>query len=221
MNPKITIPARAPSPPSSRGNEALTGFQISNFKFRINWVLKGPHTNSRGRKPTGGTTKGFDPAGVAHLIKPLSVGFTHGYSPLGASRLATPADHSRSADVSSATTRPRHTALKNHYDLQLVNSCPGGTSDNSPAFQRWDDFRWLQSPGGTAEIISNSHGFSTNQSQPSLRDSFQLTALPGVETPGYSQTSLRDETAIRIVQPNNAILPYFQSAIRNPRSAIE
>jgi hypothetical protein len=41
------------------------------------------------------------------------------------------------------------------------------------------------SPGGTAE--------NARQFLPSLRDSVHITSQPGVETPGYCRSSLRDK----------------------------
>ena len=45
------------------------------------------------------------------------------------------------------------------------------------------------SPGGTAE--------SPRPFRPSLRDSIRFATQPGVETPGYCQSSLRDKTVAR------------------------
>ena len=64
------------------------------------------------------------------------------------------------------------------------NLCPEGTSENSPAFQRRVWTCRGTSPEGTAEWALGL--------QPSLRDGVCLRADPGVETPGYSQMSLRD-----------------------------
>ena len=63
-------------------------------------------------------------------------------------------------------------------------SCPGGTSGNSPAFQRRDQPADKPRPEGTAE--------NQGPLRPSLRDLSLGTPKPGVETPGYFQTSLRD-----------------------------
>ncbi len=65
--------------------------------------------------------------------------------------------------------------------------CPEGASDNSPAFQRRVSGPKEQvRPEGTAE--------SNECSQSSLRDEGPFCGLPGVETPGYCQMSLRDKT---------------------------
>ncbi len=66
--------------------------------------------------------------------------------------------------------------------------CPEGASENRPAFQRRvsepkEQFR----PEGIAE--------SKEYSQSSLRDVSPFSRLPGVETPGYYQMSLRDKTS--------------------------
>jgi hypothetical protein len=62
--------------------------------------------------------------------------------------------------------------------------CPGGTTESSPAFQRWDPRRLTLSPAGTAE---------PTLFLPSLRDLSPATSKPSVETLGYSHPSLRDE----------------------------
>ena len=64
--------------------------------------------------------------------------------------------------------------------------CPEGASENSPAFQRRvsGPKTWIR-PEGTAE--------GKECSQSSLRDENLFSYLPGVETPGYSRMSLRDE----------------------------
>ena len=81
--------------------------------------------------------------------------------------------------------------------LRTLAVCPGGTSENSPAFQRWDRCRIVLSPAGTAEPACL---------QPSLRDSCHTTSTPSVETLGYSHPSLRDEgiqtlTALESTEP--------------------
>src|SRR5437899_4055014 len=90
------------------------------------------------------------------------------------------------------------------------NECPGGTDENSPAFQRWDVCHTRTSPEGTAERWRD-----PVHVQPSLRDSNSPDVLPGVETPGYS----------RVVPPGQwfAIRPgNFRKAFRlapNPASS--
>ncbi len=65
--------------------------------------------------------------------------------------------------------------------------CPEGASDNSPAFQRRVSApREQVRPEGTAQ--------STECSQSSLREEGPFRGLPGVETPGHCQMSLRDKT---------------------------
>ena len=65
--------------------------------------------------------------------------------------------------------------------------CPGGTRENSPALQRWEGSTlWLKSRR------DGRLGEAGLRVQPSLRDSALRRAVPGVETPGYSQVSLRD-----------------------------
>jgi hypothetical protein len=58
--------------------------------------------------------------------------------------------------------------------------CPGGTNDNSPAFQRWVHIPSDSSPEGTAEMRMGM------EFQPSLRDLQDIQRVPGVDTPGYS-----------------------------------
>jgi len=70
--------------------------------------------------------------------------------------------------------------------------CPGGTIDNSPAFQRGVGWPGRASPEGTAENpIRNWH--MDGCPQPSLRDGFPWAVGPSVETLGYSHGSLRDK----------------------------
>jgi hypothetical protein len=53
------------------------------------------------------------------------------------------------------------------------------------------------SPGGTAE---NARPF-----RPSLRDSVPIASQPGVETPGYCRSSLRDKTPARQTNWGNLV----------------
>ena len=59
---------------------------------------------------------------------------------------------------------------------------PGGMTENSPAFQRWDRGYPILNPEGTVEAVF----------QPPLRDLAHSPATPSVETLGYSRGSLRD-----------------------------
>src|SRR5438093_13628730 len=60
--------------------------------------------------------------------------------------------------------------------------CPEGTSENSPAFQRWVGRQKFPSPEGTAEIQSHIPSFSRPfGTRP------PCGMFPGVKTPGYSQ----------------------------------
>jgi hypothetical protein len=61
---------------------------------------------------------------------------------------------------------------------------PEGTSENSPAFQRWVGPARKLSPEGSAETLPH----------PSLRDLGPNNAIPSVETLGYFQSSLREAT---------------------------
>ena len=62
--------------------------------------------------------------------------------------------------------------------------CPEGTSENSPAFQRWVGRQKVASPEGTAEI--QSHNPSLSFSRP-FGTCMPCRMFPGVKTPGYSQ----------------------------------
>jgi len=61
---------------------------------------------------------------------------------------------------------------------------PGGTSENSPAFQRWVGTQWGKSPEGTSDLAAL---------QPSLRDLTRPYDCPSAETLAFSRPSLRDE----------------------------
>src|SRR5213592_3893238 len=62
--------------------------------------------------------------------------------------------------------------------------CPEGTSENSPAFQRWVGRQKVASPEGTAEV--QSHNPSLSFSRP-FGTCMSCGMFPGVKTPGYSQ----------------------------------
>ncbi len=76
---------------------------------------------------------------------------------------------------------------------QIPGICPEGTCENSPAFQRWDGRRTPPSPKGTVERPR-----SVEPIQSSLRDSYAGSHVPGVETPGYCQESLRDRAGTHL-----------------------
>ena len=68
---------------------------------------------------------------------------------------------------------------------------PGGTPENSPAFQRRDHARNRASPEGTAESRENDGERAADSAVPS---GLVLTARePGTQVPGYSRLSLRDK----------------------------
>src|SRR6266568_4754980 len=60
--------------------------------------------------------------------------------------------------------------------------CPEGTSENSPAFQRWVGNQKVVSPAETAEVQSHSPPFSRP-----FGTYVPCGMFPGVKTPGYSQ----------------------------------
>src|SRR6266851_3082850 len=59
---------------------------------------------------------------------------------------------------------------------------PEGTSENSPAFQRWVGCQKVASPEGTAEVQSHTPSFSRP-----FGTCVPCAMFPGVKTPGYSQ----------------------------------
>ena len=79
---------------------------------------------------------------------------------------------------------------------------PVGTTENSPAFQRWVRGFSMISPVGTAD---------RGLARPSLRDLGLLDPSPSVETLGNSHPSLRDE--------EGEILVALGVEIRGPVSA--
>ena len=60
--------------------------------------------------------------------------------------------------------------------------CPEGTSENSPAFQRWVGRQEVASPEGTAEFQSHRPSFSRP-----FGTCVPCGLFPGVKTPGYSR----------------------------------
>src|SRR5437899_1099308 len=74
---------------------------------------------------------------------------------------------------------------------EIGNACPGGTGENSPAFQRWDACHARISPEGTAESWCRRLPV-----QPSFRDSNSIDHNPGVETPGYHRDVPTGQTFI-------------------------
>jgi hypothetical protein len=66
-----------------------------------------------------------------------------------------------------------------------MGHCAGGTSDNSPALQRWGAMPGVICPEGMAEA----------QFCRPLRTHPYGTPIPNAEALGYSRTSLRDEGA--------------------------
>jgi len=60
--------------------------------------------------------------------------------------------------------------------------CPEGTSENSPAFQRWVGCQKVASPEGTTEVQFDTHSFGRP-----FGTCVRGGKYPGVKTPGYSQ----------------------------------
>src|SRR5688572_14383801 len=84
--------------------------------------------------------------------------------------------------------------------------CPEGTNENRPAFQRRVEVWETSVPKGRLK----------RPLQTSLRDSVHVLRCPGVETPGYCQTSLRDIQTEKLVALG--VLPAEESYFRRFRS---
>ena len=63
-----------------------------------------------------------------------------------------------------------------------LRGCPEGTSENSPAFQRWVGRQKVASPEGTVEVQSHTAYFSRP-----FGTCVPYGLFPGVKTPGYSR----------------------------------
>ena len=85
--------------------------------------------------------------------------------------------------------------------------CPGGTSDNSPTFQRWEAV-----PNVTL-VPKGRLNLHTVSAVPSGLTAF-CAQLPNVETLGYHQASLRDEAEILLALafPVRSNFPSLQRA---------
>src|SRR6266481_3236453 len=80
--------------------------------------------------------------------------------------------------------------------ITAPSSCPGGTSDNSPTFQRWEPVPNVALvPKGRPKLCARS-------AVPSGLKAF-YSQLPNVETLGYCRMSLRDEDQIRVIECGN------------------
>jgi hypothetical protein len=117
--------------------------------------------------------------------------------------------------------------------------CPGGTIENSPAFQRWVGRQKVESPAGTAEIGLRTRRKWCGRQVQSHPSSFSRPfgtcvpggMFPGVKTPGYSQDVPPGQRnaapgffAMEGTQPNRDALKGFQindvlPQDRGPRSA--
>src|SRR5438093_3932923 len=90
----------------------------------------------------------------------------------------------RSADFQSNDTRLRCFAT-------APSSCPGGTSENSPTFQRWEPV-----PGVTLVPKGRLNPCACSAVPSGLTAPY--ARRPNVETLGYYQKSLRDEDQILV-----------------------
>jgi hypothetical protein len=76
-------------------------------------------------------------------------------------------------------------SMRSGFERSTNCSCPGGTTENSPAFQRWVWTPGRPSPEGTADTApSVSRPFGTNVTN---------HASPNAEALGYFRKSLRDD----------------------------
>jgi hypothetical protein len=88
--------------------------------------------------------------------------------------------------------------------------CPGGTCENSPALQRWEGYAPQFKSRRDGRLVE-----SSLRIQPSLQDLVLGRDVPGVETPGYSRMSLRDQAfpaKHRIFEKHRSQADYFLSA---------
>src|SRR5713101_924718 len=86
------------------------------------------------------------------------------------------------------------------WSSTVPGSCPVGTSDNSPTFQRWVRVR---NEGSVPKGRLNEHPVSAVLS--GLTPSYGQP--PNVETLGYCRTSLRDEDEILVALDKNVRAP--------------
>lgn len=78
-----------------------------------------------------------------------------------------------------------------------TDNCPGGATENSPAFQRWvNAIREVPSPAGTADVLEIARAMTVVFFRPSGTRS-PFARIPTVETVGYCRASLRDEGGAR------------------------
>src|SRR5437879_2433941 len=91
-------------------------------------------------------------------------------------------DSKRSLNWSLATSRTAEHRGRILCMGSLLLCCPEGTSENSPAFQRWVGRQKVASPEGTAEVQSHTASFSRP-----FGTCVPCGLFPGVKTPGYSR----------------------------------
>ncbi|MDA1275082.1 MAG: hypothetical protein O2960_13690 [Verrucomicrobia bacterium] len=74
-----------------------------------------------------------------------------------------------------------------------TSRCPAGATENSPAFQRWENtINTSPSPKGTEDVLKITVATAMGFFRP-FGTRFPLAWIPTVETVGYSRASLRDE----------------------------
>src|SRR5690606_24226575 len=92
--------------------------------------------------------------------------------------------------------------------VTLPPECPGGTPENSPAFQRRGTDHNGISPEGMAEYTPALEAPTTLSAVPLGLVPIQMK--PGVETPGYSHKSLRDSrkefNSVRVISLKLALM---------------
>src|SRR5713101_7381778 len=85
--------------------------------------------------------------------------------------------------------------------------CPGGTSDNSPTFQRWE-----QVPGVTLVPKGRPNEHTVSVVPSGLRAFYDQ--LPNVETLGYCRTSLREEDEIQVALDRQTVSRFSVGTLR-------
>src|SRR5690554_4087102 len=114
---------------------------------------------------------------------------------------------------------PGQRPISANVRVTLPPECPGGTPENSPAFQRRGTDHNGISPEGTAEYTPALEAPTTLSAVPLGLVPIQMK--PGVETPDYSHKSLRDSrkefNSVRVISLKLALMgaaPWVQNKER-------